>query len=390
MTNNSKVYKLIKKGFRNPNKKTGVNYWRFILNAISELSGEEKSFFIELEYINPVLSPSVPQLGFKPRVKISEADLQYVLAGSNSAKNLETEAIIQPSYCSVRVGMVGKVSKQICEYHGLKNCNVKNNPFEVKIGQTLFTESKLCGSVNLSEQEVLEHPEYLCNSGKAEWDIEYSFKTVFSEGFKDMRAHWFPCGCLAKFSGNIVFDGINYLIDEKRSYGYCDCYMGTVFPKKLLHLSSSNLTSNISGKLLFDSSFTVQGEFNNRISFLGTFEGKPLVFTADMSKNKYFCVWDCIQASDGSDGDNKLHWSVSVHNKIYVLDIDVYCDLKELYNRKLELPQGKRKVLNLIEGFSGTGEIKLYKKNKKTLEQLEFAKIEKAVCEFGEVEEGEI
>ena len=390
MTNSSKVYKLIKTGLKNPKKKTGVNYWRFVFNAIAEGTGAEKSFFIELEYINPSISPSAPRLGFKPRVKISEADLQYVLAGSNSAKTLETEAIIQPSYCSVRVGMVGNESKQLCEYHGLKNCDVRTNPFELTIGKSVFSESKLTGAVELSEADVKEHPEYLCNSGKAEWNLEYSLETVFLEGFKSSKIRWFPCGCLAKFSGSIVFDNVKYLIDAKRSYGYCDRYIGFSFPKKWFHLSSSNLTSNISGKLLFGSSFSVQGEFNNRISFLGTFEGEPLVFKADMSKAKYSCVWDCTQAPEGSEYENKLHWSVSVHNKIYVIDIDVYCDLKELYNRKFELPQGQRKLMDMIEGFSGTGEIKLYKKNKKTLEQLEFAKIEKAVCEFGEVEEGEV
>ena len=390
MTNTTKVYNLIKKGFKNPKRKVGVNYWRFIFNAVGENTGAEKSFFIELEYINPSLSPSAPRLGFKPRVKISEADLQYVLAGTNSAKTLETEAIIQPSYCSVRVGMVGKESKQICEYHGLKSCSIKNNPFEITIGNSVFAENKLSGYVSLSEQDAKDHPEFLCNGGSAEWNIDYSLETIFMEGFKSSKAHWFPCGCLAKFSGNILFDGTNYLIDAKRSYGYCDRYLGSVFPEKWFHLSSSNLTSNISGKLLFDSNFSVQGVFNDRISFLGTFEGQPLVFTADSSKSKYSCVWDCTQAPEGSEYENKLHWSVSIHNKIYVIDIDVYFDLKELHDRKLELPQGKRKIMDLLEGFCGTGEIKLYKKNKKTLEQLEFAKIEKAVCEFGEIEEGGI
>ena len=55
---------------------------------------------------------------------------------------------------------------------------------------------------------------------------------------------------------------------------------------------------------------------------------------------------------------------MSVHNKTYVIDVDIYCDVKDLYNRLLELPEGERKVMNLIEGFSGTGEIKLYKKNR--------------------------
>lgn len=389
MTNITKTFKYIRKGFRKPKKKIGVNYWRFIFNAREEITAAEKSFFIELECINPSLSPSLPLLGFKPRVKISEDDLQYVLAGTDSAKKLETESIIKPSYCCIRVGMVGKNSKQICEYHALHDCVLKQIPFQISLGNSVFSESQISGTVEVSEEELKEHPEYLCNAGSASWNINYEFDTSFLEGYSASSAKWFPCGCLAKFSGSLFFDGISYIIDPKHSYGYSDRYLGKLFPQKWFHISSNNLVSNISGKLLFDSSFVVQGEFSNRVSFLGNFEGLPIVFAADSGKKKYSCVWDCLQSPEGSEDENKLHWSISVHNKIYVIDIDVYCDIKDLFNRKLELPQGHRKVMNLLEGFNGTGEIKLYKKNRKTLEQIEFVKIEKAVCEFGEVEEAD-
>ncbi|WP_027729244.1 hypothetical protein [Treponema sp. C6A8] len=390
MANNVKTINYIKRGFKNPKKRTGINWWRFIFTAIEEQSGVEKSFFIEFEAVNPALSPSNPLLGFKPRVKISEEDLQYVLAGTASARNLETESIVRPSYCSIRIGMVGKESKQLCEYHSQHDCLVKNKPFQLRMGKCFFDESHISGEVEISESDVKEHPEYMCGAGSSKWNIEYQLKTSFTDGYKSKNTLWFPCGCLAKFSGTMIFDGITYIIDEKHSFGYTDRYIGKNFPKKWFHISSSNLTSNISGKLLFGSSFSVQGEFNDRISFLGTFEGNDISFTADSGKNKYSCIWDCIQSPEGSENDDKLHWSVSVHNKTYVIDVDIYCDVKDLYNRLLELPEGERKVMNLIEGFSGTGEIKLYKKNKKTLEQLEFAKIEKAVCEFGHTEDGEV
>ena len=88
--------------------------------------------------------------------------------------------------------------------------------------------------------------------------------------------------------------------------------------------------------------------------------------------------------------ENTLHWSVSLNNKNWVIDIDVYCRIKDLYNRKLELPEGSRKVLNLLEGGTGIGEIKLYKHIGNTLEQIEHAKLTKVICEFGHNEDGEI
>ena len=60
-----------------------------------------------------------------------------------------------------------------------------------------------------------------------------------------------------------------------------------------------------------------------------------------------------------------------------------------MIDRSLELPEGKRKVLNLLEGGSGTGEIKLYKHIGNTLEQIEHATLQKVFCEFGHIEEGE-
>ena len=53
------------------------------------------------------------------------------------------------------------------------------------------------------------------------------------------------------------------------------------------------------------------------------------------------------------------------------------------------MPEGERKTLNVLQGAMGTGEIKLYKRAGLSLEQIEFAKIEHAFCEFGQLEEAE-
>ena len=87
--------------------------------------------------------------------------------------------------------------------------------------------------------------------------------------------------------------------------------------------------------------------------------------------------------------ENLLHWSVSLNSKLWVIDIDIFCKIKELNNRTIELPEGRRQVLNLLEGGTGTGEIKLYKHIGNTLEQIEHATLVKVFCEFGHIEEGE-
>ena len=88
--------------------------------------------------------------------------------------------------------------------------------------------------------------------------------------------------------------------------------------------------------------------------------------------------------------ENLLHWSVSLHNKIWVIDVDVYCKIKDLFNRLIELPDNSRRVMSLLEGATGSGEIKLYKRIGNTLEQIEHANLAKVICEFGHIEQGEI
>jgi len=46
--------------------------------------------------------------------------------------------------------------------------------------------------------------------------------------------------------------------------------------------------------------------------------------------------------------------------------------------------------LNVVQSAFGIGEIKIYKKNKNNLEQIEFIKSEKTVCEFGQKETCEV
>ena len=146
-------------GLTGSTKKTGANFWRCFFNAYEKNSATEQLFFLELELINPSLSPSEPLLGFKPRVSITEEDLQYALAGTASAKELKSETIVQPSYVAVRFGKLGADSGQLCSYHSLKNVRFSSKPFTIQMDNKLFGEDALSGYINITEQDFQRHPE---------------------------------------------------------------------------------------------------------------------------------------------------------------------------------------------------------------------------------------
>ena len=366
-------------------RKNGYNLWRFVFNGTENITGLEKKFFIELAYINPMLSPAEAVLGFKSRRKISEEDLQNVLAGTSSAHSIQSESIAVPSYVVVRAGIFGDGAKQLCGYFPYNDVRESLRFFDVEAGSCRFSEQKLSGQLEYSALTLREHPEFLCNPGFIKWNLQYEIRFDLPVGFNSRESAWYATGARTVFAGTITVDGKEYTVVPKKSLGYIDRSLGKTLPEDWLHISSSNLTSLITGKTLQESCCIVQGVYKDRVSLLLDFENKVLKFTADSSKRLYSSMWECTQMPADADGE-KLHWSVSFTNKKYVIDIDVYCPVSLLFLRSLELPEGKRKVLKLLCGGNGTGEIRLYKKIKKNIELIEHAHIANALCEFGKHE----
>lgn len=366
-------------------KKHGVNTWRYTFNATETGTGLERKFFIELSMLNPWLSPTEPILGFKPRVNVSADDLQSVLAGTISAQKLKSEAILTPSYVVVRAGVLGAGAKQICEYYPIRQIHNSQKTFEVEAGNCTFTEEKIAGRMDFSSSELHDHPEKLCDSGIISWELRYEIKTDYSEAFEGKNSTWLPVGGRTVFAGVVTLDGREYSVVPRKSCGYIDRFYGKTYPENLIHLSSTNLTSQISGKFLSESSFAVFGTFNDRVNVFVNLEGREVCFSASKGKGTYQCMSEFSQLPE-NEGDEKLHWTVSANDKNYVVDIDVFCVAKFMYVRSLELPEGERKVLKELCGGTGIGEIRLYKRVRKNLELIEHAEIQTCLCEFGQIE----
>lgn len=387
----NKVSKYIKFGLSSTKKKFGVNYWRFFFKGIQKHGGQECLFYIEFEMINPWLNPDEATLGFKPRIQIKEEDLQYALSGTEAARGIQTEEIVQPSYIAIRVGKLDDNPKQLCQYIALNDVTFSQKPFEIRANNNIFSENNLTGFISISTSEKTQHPEYFCDSGSANWNIQYEVSNSSDFGYDNNTDRWFPSGMQTQYYGLINFDGSDYIIDHRKAKGYSDRYWGKSFPEQWFHISSNNLTSLISGKTLIDSAFTIHGIFEDKINFIGNFEGADITFAQNGPVKNYSTVWNCVETPEADEeGDKNIHWSVSVNSKLWVIDIDIFCKIKYMYDRKLECPEGKRKIISILQSGNGYGEIKLYKKIKNDLEQIEFAKITQALCEFGHVEEAEI
>lgn len=383
----NKTAGLLKYNIKKCFKRNGFNILRYIFNATERISGQESTFFIELATVNPYINPHEVVLGFKPRVNISPEDLHNMLAGSVAAKNLQSEELVLPSYMAVRVGVLGGVvPKSLCDYESVKNVSMSQRSFDVRTECCHFTDDTLEGQIVCSKNSINEHPEFLCDSGTMQWNLRYKKDLAFSHGFKDKMNVWSCPGARTTFAGTVVFDGKEYVVSAKKSFGYIEHIWQKTGLADWFHISSSNLTSIFTGKLMQNSVFAVHGEYNKRLSVLTFFEGRYNEFAADSSKRSYKTIYECTQTPNGEDEKEQLHWSVSVNSKTYVLDIDVFCLSNQMYVRSLELPEGKRQLIKLLCGIAGSGEIRLYKKIHKSLELIEQAHIATALCEFGKIE----
>lgn len=369
-------------------KKNGAVWRRFIFNGLEAETGRERMFFVELEMLNPFLSPDEAVLGFEERTKISEEDLQYALAGTKAAHDLQGESFVNPSYVAVRAGAFGENARQLCSYYPVKQTSGTLRSGRIEAGKCVFSDERITGEILCTPEELHEHPEYLCDEGLISWDLSYEIQYSFPAGYAKKTDIWIPGGARTIFAGMVTLDGQKFHVVPKTSHGYIDLHAGHTFPLPWVHMSSSSLTSLISGRTLFNSCFAVQGLYDNRLAVAVTLEDNSIMIKAGGGRHAVNPVWECTEMPPDEEG-GKLHWSVSADTKKWVIDIDIMCLIKELFVRNIELPDGGRKVMKQLVGGTGTGEIRLYHHVGKNLELIEDAHIADALCEFGQLEEPE-
>ncbi len=359
----------------------GFERWRYVFTGVDKNTGSEKSFFIEIYLVNPLESPKNVVIAQKSRPVVSSEDLQYALAGTISAQAVSDEYVVKPSYALVKCGMFGENGKQFNRFSPGSELVWHKKSQEFTLAGCTFAEDVLTGEVTVHTSELRDNPELLCSAGKMSWNLHYE-RALAAGPFEDSQKLWCPTGSKTVFAGTVTIDDDEYSVIPKKSFGYVDKSWGTELNDPYFHISSSNLTSLISGKQLTRSSFAVEGDYADKIRLHVCIEGEEV----KLNLRKASQFHECVEAPADSDGE-KLHWTVSVTDKKCVVDIDVFCRTRDMYVRDFEIPQGNRTLLKILSSSSGTGEIRIYKKDGENLELLEHAHIATCLCEFGKTEE---
>ena len=364
----------------------GYERWRYVFSALSRSTGQERKFFIEMYVVNPGVSPKVAVLSQKSRLAVSESDLQYMLAGTASAANASDEIAVIPSYALVKAGMFGSDGKHINKFYSSSQFTFVKNTETFKVGECLFGVKSLSGAVSVSAQELRVKPELLCNAGSMSWDLKFERAIESKPLYNRKKSVWIPFGAKTLFSGSLYIDNQEFVVLPKSSNGYIDKSWGERPNSPYFHLSSSKMTSIISGRAMLNSCFALEGEFGGKLCATLTLEGEKFSIENRGIFKKDVIIHDCSQMEDKENGD-KVHWMVSIHKGKYVIDVDVYCMGREMFVRDYEMPHGQRCLLKILGGGTGSGEIRYYKKNGKNLELIEHATIYDAICEFGQMEQ---
>lgn len=362
-------------------KKNGLDCWRYFFSAKNTRTGAADTFFIELLIENPMLSPDKVVLSQKPRVKINPEDLQSALAGNFDRSEESSEGENVPSFVSVRGGIYGNKHRQIQCFYPANELKIDKKWFRIEIGSILFSDDTLSGNITSSHQDAEQFPEYENQPGTFVWNLHYERKIGFPEISSHDENYWLPSGLLCSYSGRIVLDSEEYTVSPEDSSGFCDKMRGKMIPSPFFYLNSNKLTSNFSGKLLQNSCFAIQGMYRDRLSFLCRFGNEVFSFSPSGKFKKYEVVSNCISVP--GDEEERLHWSVSIHNKKYVCDIDVFCPVEMMFSKVYESPLGKHLARKILTGVSGEGELRIYKKIRKNLDLIHYVKIEDCISEIG-------
>ncbi|MBR6071356.1 MAG: hypothetical protein IKP77_00810 [Acholeplasmatales bacterium] len=349
--------------------KKGYDWWWHSFTAIDSESKEEKPFYIEFFTCNPKLAKDEPSFG-----QISEDAL--------------------PSYLMVNVGTWGDPKLQLHRFFSLKKVKINGKaPFSIDADDCYLDEQMTFGSVNVTKEDSISHPEYMSDYGSISWNLKIEKIISFNVGygasslFRKMKAFemfWHAEGMKSLFEGEIILNGKRYIVTKDTSYGYSDKNWGSNFTSPWVWLASSYLIDNRKGELLNNSCFDIGGgrpkigpfALNRKLLSAFYIEGNGYEF--NFSK-----FWTHTKTTfDSKELDDYIVWRVTQSNRKYIVEIEAKCKKSDMLFINYESPDGKKRHNRLWNGGNGTASVKIYKKkNKELIHDLTAFKLG---CEYGE------
>jgi len=350
----------------------GYDWWWHSFTAHNKETGEEKAFFIEFFLCNPELGGDEPVFGQLPE---------------NKARN------IKPSYLMVKAGTWGRDATQLHRFYGWKKIHVDMGvPFEVAAWDCFLTETDTHGSISITEEEAKAHPEWMCGAGSMEWNLHINKITAFNVGYgasevmRDMQAFemfWHAEGMKTEYDGEVIWNGVKYIVDPKTCYGYADKNWGKDFTSPWVWLSSCNLTSELTGKKLTDSVFDIGGgrpkvgpmALDRKLLSAFWYEGTPYEFNfSKLITQHTHTEFECHET------DTQIIWHVEQTNRHDKMVTDITCEKCDMLLVNYEAPDGSKRHNRLWNGGNGKGIVELYTDGR----LIDRIRVANAGCEYGE------
>lgn len=365
----------------------GYDWWWHSFTGKSRKTGREKSFFIEFYLCNKPLQcnnllqcnsakgGSTPILGQLPENK---------MAGK------------RPSYLMVKAGAWGEDAAQLHRFFAWRDVVMDwKAPFALAAEDCYLSETATKGRISVTEEDVAAHPEYMCQAGKMSWNLKIRKKIPFNVGYgagKLLRAlhafemYWHAEGMKTEYSGTVRWNGEEYDVIPEESYGYADKNWGSDFTSPWVWLSSNHLVSRFTGHPLKNSAFDIGGgrpkifgiPLNRKLLGAFYYEGQEYEF--NFSK-----FWDLVRTKfDCRETKDEIIWRVRQESRTALMHTEIRCKKKDMLLINYEAPDGSKRHNRLWNGGTGTGRIRLYKKEGIYRTLVDDVYVENAGCEYGE------
>ena len=358
-----------------PLARCGYDWWWHSFTAVNVQTGEEEPFFIEFFTCNPALAEDKPVFGQLPENKA---------AGK------------KPSYLMVKAGKWGEDHSQLHRFFPWKDVKLHGKaPYSVEAGDCFVSEDALRGSISISSEEAQAHPEWMCDAGEMSWNLTIDKQIAFNVGYgasKPLRVieafamYWHAEGMKSAYSGNITFNGKEYIVKPETSYGYADKNWGRDFTSPWVWLSSNCLYSTKKQAYLSNSVFDIGGgrpkiyfvPLDRRLLGVIYYEGKEYDFNFSKLNLKVKTEFSF------EENDEEVIWHVRQENKYAAMETEVFCRKKDMLHVNYESPDGMKRHNRLWNGGNGWGTIKLYDRSGDGFTLVDEIKATHIGCEYGE------
>ena len=350
--------------------KKGYDWWWHSFTGYDEQTGQARPFFIEFFLCNPASGTSYPVFGQLPENK---------------------EKGIKPSYFMVKAGSWGSDAAQLHRFFGWEKISVDMGcPFSISADDCKMGENFTKGSVKVSLNDSIDHPQWMCQSGEMSWNLTIYKKTAFNVGYgagklfrklQLFEMFWHAEGMATQYQGYVKWNGRKYIVRPEDCYGYADKNWGKDFTSPWVWLSSNNLVSEISGKRLEDSVFDIGGgcpkvgpiALKRKLLSAFWYEGREFEFNF----SKFWTL--CRTKFDCHETDTQIIWHVEQKTWFNRMVTDIVCDKADMLLVNYEAPDGQKRHNRLWNGGNGRGTVELYRLGK----LVDRIKAESVGCEYG-------